>query len=44
VSVDEVVANVINYISTVGGAFLEFLGGKVLPAMEVATQSSDMVR
>ena len=32
------VANDISYISTGGGAFLEFLEGKILPAVEILQQ------
>ena len=34
------VADKISYISTGGGAFLEFVEGKVLPAVEMLEQNS----
>jgi len=37
------ITNRIGYISTGGGAFLEFLEGKTLPAVEVLQQRSDAV-
>ena len=37
------VANEISYISTGGGAFLEFLEGKTLPAVEILEQRAQRV-
>jgi len=34
------IADKISYISTGGGAFLEFVEGKVLPAVEILEQSA----
>ena len=35
------IADRVGYISTAGGAFLEFLEGKVLPAVEVLEQKAN---
>jgi len=35
------VADKIDYISTAGGAFLEFLEGNVLPALEILQTRAD---
>ena len=35
------ISNQIDYISTGGGAFLEFLEGRTLPAVEILTQRAN---